>query len=370
MNQIDQDLKRSSPNSTVLALILGCTFMASLSSCSTATNQQNQPAASQGRESQFEQFVETHLMPFWGEYADQRHFENNQGLTIHYVQLLHPKAKHTVVLSPGRVEGYLKYQELAYDLFEQGFSVFIIDHQGQGLSSRRLSNNHKGYVADFDDYVRDLHQLITLHVMPKQRGELFLLAHSMGSAIGLRYLQSHPDVFSKAVLSSPMWGFRSGAVPEFIAKGLVEMGHWISGNISEESPYFLGGKDYEPTPFEDNELTDSPSRYEFFRKLYQEQPTLQLGGITFAWLDASIQALEKAQNELNKVSIPVLVLQAEQESIIDNEAQDHFCQQLAELGQPCIGGKPHVIAGAKHEIFIETDDKREKALGLVFEYFD
>lgn len=33
----------------------------------------------------------------------------------------------------GRIESYVKYAELAYDLFHSGFDVLIIDHRGGGV---------------------------------------------------------------------------------------------------------------------------------------------------------------------------------------------------------------------------------------------
>ncbi|WP_370661027.1 serine aminopeptidase domain-containing protein [Psychrosphaera algicola] len=49
---------------------------------------------------------------------------------------------------------------MAYDIVNQGYHVFIIDHQGQGLSSRILRNSHKGYVQNFDDYIIDLNTFV------------------------------------------------------------------------------------------------------------------------------------------------------------------------------------------------------------------
>ena len=322
------------------------------------------------RERDFDSFVSEQLEPFWQQQSETGHFVNHQGLDIHYARLINESAKHAVVVSPGRVEGYLKYKELAFDFFHQGYSVFIIDHQGQGLSSRRLTNEHKGHVDHFQDYVNDFEQFIQQVVRSSHVGDLYLLGHSMGSAIGIRYIQQFPATFVKASFSSPMWGFRSGAMPELFAKNMVKFGHWFSQALSKESAYFLGGKDYDAKPFNENELTGSEVRYRYFRDLYIAEPKLQLGSITFSWLNASIAALEQAYQDLDKISMPIQVLQAEDETVIDNEAQDRFCQRLQELEQPCFQDNPFVIKGAKHELFIESDDKRQVALRQILTYFD
>lgn len=108
-----------------------------------------------------------------------------------------------ILLVNGRVEGYLKYQELAWDLWRQGYSLYLIDHRGQGLSDRLLADKEKGYVADFDDYVLDLKQFHDDVILADKPAKLFLLAHSMGGAISARYLERWPDDIKAAVLSSP-----------------------------------------------------------------------------------------------------------------------------------------------------------------------
>lgn len=320
------------------------------------------------RESQFERFVEGELTPFWSEYAAPNTFKNATGLDIHYVSIKSPDAIASIVISPGRVEGYLKYQELAYDFFQQGFDVYIIDHQGQGLSSRILKNQHKGYVGSFNDYVDDLYDFVSRVVLPNTAKKAHLVCHSMGGAIGLRFIQKHPQIFSSATFSSPMWGFLSGRVPQRLARRVVTLGKFTSGLFGRDSAYFFGGKNYTRKPFENNELSTSKVRYEFFRELYDRHPEIQLGGITFSWLQAAIEALDQAQADIQFIDTPMLVLQAAEDKVVDNLAQDRFCQQI-HLSKPTIcAAAPTVIEGSEHEIFIEADSKRDKALSLIFSF--
>ena len=321
------------------------------------------------REQAFESFVETTLEPFWQSQVTESFFTNSQQLTINYAFTIPEGAKQLIVVSPGRVEGYLKYKELVYDLAKLGYAVAVIDHQGQGLSTRRLENPHKGYVENFNDYVLDLHQLVEQQLKPRFDGEFYFLSHSMGGAIGLRYIQQYPDTFKKAVFSSPMWGLSAGPLPKSVAKGIVSSINWVNGLVTSESSYFMGAKDYEPPSFEDNVLTHSKARYQYFRDTYEKNPQLKLGGITFNWLVQSIQALEVAQDELNKVKTPILVVQAGGDRVIDNSGQDLFCEKLQQHGQPCFSGKPIVVADAEHELFIEQDKMRNQLMTQIIEFY-
>ena len=321
------------------------------------------------REQVFDVFVESTLEPFWQKQVTEASFINSQQLTINYAYTIPENAEQLIVVSPGRVEGYLKYKELVYDLVQLGYAVAVIDHQGQGLSSRRLANPHKGYVEDFNDYVMDLHQLIDTELRPKFAGKLYFLSHSMGGAIGLRYIQQYPDTFAKAVFSSPMWGLHAGPLPKSVAKGLVSSAAWVNNLVAKESSYFAGAKDYEPPTFDDNVLTHSQARYKYFRDTYEKTPELKLGGITYNWLSQSIQALDAAQEDLSKVKTPLLVVQAGGDKVIDNAGQDLFCQKLQEYGHPCFSGKPLVIADAEHELFIEKDEMRNQLMTKIIEFY-
>lgn len=318
------------------------------------------------RESVFPTFLKDTLIPFWNTEVTKAHFVNQQQLDIYYAYTLVPNAQKAIVLSPGRVEGYEKYQELMFDFTVQGYSVFIIDHQGQGLSSRRLENKEKGYVENFDDYVDDLHQFIQTIVKPNHDGELFLVSHSMGGAIGLRYVQQQPKQFTKAVFSSPMWGLNSGSIPKPIAKGMFNFVDWMTTLVSDQSPYFFGGKGYDPVEFEDNQLTTSQKRYQYFRSVYAAKPQLQLGSVTFSWIRESVNAIDIAFEQLNLVKLPVMVFQAQNDEVIDNTAQNSFCSELAKLGNPCVNDMPFVIKNAKHELFIESDKQRSEVLDKIF----
>ena len=216
--------------------------------------------------------------------------------------------------------------------------------------------------------MNDFEQFIQQEVKPKFSGPLHLLSHSMGGAIGLRYIQQHPDTFNKVVFSSPMWGLEAGPVPKPVAKALVSSLAWVNGLVSDQSPYFIGGKDYNPTKFEDNVLTHSKVRYQYFRDIYNKVPQLQLGSVTIDWISQSVKGLETAYNELNKVKQQVLVLQSGNDTVIDNAAQIQFCDRLKELGNPCAGGSVFVVDGAEHELFIEQDIMRVKALNKIIQF--
>ncbi|HHQ4926512.1 TPA: serine aminopeptidase domain-containing protein, partial [Aeromonas veronii] len=77
-----------------------------------------------------------------------------------------------------------------------------------------------------------------------------------------------------------------------------------------------------------------------------------------------ITGADAAIADAGAIKTPLLVLQAGNDSVVDNAAQDRFCT-IAK----CEGGKPLRIEGAWHELFIESDDKRQPALTAMVDFF-
>ncbi|MGB1263860.1 MAG: alpha/beta fold hydrolase, partial [Cognaticolwellia sp.] len=119
---------------------------------------------------------------FW-QTVEQTSFTSQDNINIAYATNFKRPDKPYIVIVPGRSESYLKYQELVFDLDTHGFDSVIIDHRGQGLSTRLTKNRLQGYVEHFDDYARDLQQLldkILPSTYPQHKQGAYMLAHSMG----------------------------------------------------------------------------------------------------------------------------------------------------------------------------------------------
>ncbi|MCG9737139.1 alpha/beta fold hydrolase [Shewanella insulae] len=294
------------------------------------------------------------LDAFWQK-VEQGYLTTSDGLKLAYCVATHPESTRAIVISSGRVEAYLKYQELIFDLYQLGYSVYALDHRGQGLSARLTDNPHQGHVEKFADYVNDFGHFIDTLVSPKQHDRLFLVGHSMGGTIATLYLQQAPKVFDAAVLSAPMYGICLPMPKPFV--------RWLAGHLdngSNNNPnYVLGGKDYEPVPFEQNDLTHSAKRYQDYRRLYETYPQLQLGSPTNRWLIESLDACEQAIQAAKHSQTPILILQAEEDSIVDNRAQD------AAKGEHC---HLYKVVHARHEIFMERDNARDQALGQLADF--
>lgn len=278
-------------------------------------------------------------------------FAGKANCRLHYRYWLTPEATAALVLVPGRIEAAHKYAEVCADAVAAGYQVFILDHRGQGLSDRLTGDKQIGLVLDFDDYISDLgtwfHQIRQLTTLP-----FIALAHSMGGAILARYLQDATKLKpTAAIFCSPMWGLPTAPMSHGFAKWLALTISQLNQGISRHFWYGPGQQPYQEKPFLDNDLTTCPERYQWFRQLYQQYPQYQVGGASWTWLACALQACQ----ELSAGSIPeipMLLLQAEHERVVDNSAQNKLWQHWQQ-------GSPIIIAKAQHELLCGEDWQRQ-----------
>ena len=98
------------------------------------------------RENAFAAFSMGPLTDFWRQ-REEAEFKGVNDVPVRFVRFCAQHNDRLVLICPGRIESYVKYAEVAYDLFHCGFDVMIIDHRGQGRSGRLLSDTHRGHVT-------------------------------------------------------------------------------------------------------------------------------------------------------------------------------------------------------------------------------
>lgn len=303
------------------------------------------------------------LAQFWRQ-GQHLSFQSFDQLRLCYSSFRHPFARAELIISPGRIEAAQKYQEFCFDLYQAGFTVHLIDHRGQGQSDRLNADPHLGDVADFQHYVQDFAQWIKDCIVPKQQAPLLGLAHSMGSAILCRYLQQNPQhPFKAAVYCSPMFGIQTKPLPKAWAESLVHFIVRLNSWCSKTPWYFPGQSRYKDRPFAGNHLTHSELRYQQFRALYQQQPELQLGGVSARWLQQASKAIAQLQ-QAGPLTLPQLIIQATADPVVDNSMQQSYQDKHQHLACELVQ-----IQGALHEVIFETDQLRGQLFSALNRFF-
>ncbi|KAA8996423.1 lysophospholipase L2 [Affinibrenneria salicis] len=314
------------------------------------------------REAQFAAFATGSLLDFWHR-RQEGEFNGVDDIPIRYARFTSPDHDRVIAIFPGRIESYVKYGEVAYDLFRQGYDVLILDHRGQGRSGRLLADRHRGHVERFSDYSEDV-ALFWRHCLAgSDYRRRFAVAHSMGGAILAQFLLQQPQTFDAAVLCAPMFGIHL-PVPRWLAWRILD---WAERRPAMRDYYAIGTGQWRPLPYSMNVLTHSRERYRRNVHFYADYPELRVGGPTYHWLREALLAGQRIIADAADLSTPLLILQAEDDRVVDNHSQALFCQARARAGHAGIAAL-QVIAGARHEILFEKDDIRAQAFDAIVHY--
>lgn len=311
-------------------------------------------------ETLFVQTMKETVEPFWQQEVRLGVMQAQDGVKLHYAYAIPANHRGTLVISNGRIESLLKYQEVVYELYQNGFASFTLDHRGQGLSARQSVDPQQGYVRDFADYVDDILQFLDEVVAPTLPDKPDLLCHSMGSAIGALAVLKAPSRFCRLVFCSPMFGIRP-ALPEWFARSLIRTGLSFNRWRRRSSGYFFGQGAYQAYPFALNPLTHSEVRYQWFRDLYQQRPDIQLGGVTSEWLYAAFNAMQTIYAQAHHIQHPSLILSAGADKVVDNRRQRLVADRMPQA-------RFVTVAGARHELLHEADSYRQQALQHLYDF--
>ncbi len=280
---------------------------------------------------------------------------NNQNIYYKYFVQDRP-GKGAIVISNGRTEAVVKYKEVIYDLFKNGYSVYIHDHRGQGFSGRMLPDMDMGYVDEFQNYISDMKYFYDNFVKKGNHKNIYLLAHSMGGVIGVSYLEQHQNDFKAAAFSSPMLGL---PFPTCLAIGLL---------TGDDPEYAMGNTGYEEgiVSFEENTLTNSEIRYNRMNMIFEEFPRARLGGATYQWVYKSCKQFDIIFDNISKIKTPLILFSGGDEAIVSATAHTDFIEELKNSGKEAEG---YLVENAKHELFIEKDEYRIPVLTKVLDFY-
>lgn len=267
--------------------------------------------------------------------------------------------KGTVLIFPGRTEYIEKYGPTAADMTAQGFATLAIDWRGQGLADRMLPDRKLGHVQHFKDFQHDVQAVLsyaTEQALPKP---WYLLAHSMGGAIGLRALIQGLPV-SACCFSAPMWGI--GISPALrIAADILRKVVGVLKLDDMRTPTTSVGQYIQEHTFDDNSLTGDPQMYRFLQDQLAQHPELVLGGPTLRWLSQSIEECAQLAS-LTSPAQPCTTLLGADEQIVDIPA---IHNRMARWHN----GTLVTIPSGRHELLLETPEIRETVTETILKFY-
>lgn len=267
-------------------------------------------------------------------------------------------AKGCIVILHGYCGFWGKFHEMAEYYWQAGYDVFFLEQRGHGYSGRQTDDKDMVHVNDYTDYIKDLKMFMDNIVLPKTLSTPHILfAHSMGGAVATLFLEDYPDYFSAAILSSPMLSINTGNISKatvYLLRAKIKILH-------RELQPFPGGKRFDGIPAFATSSTKSAVRYKYIFEQRLADTHYHTYMLSNGWGCASFKATSKALKNAHKISIPILLLTAGNDTLVTMDGCTKFKKKAASV--------EHIhFENAKHELFNDTDDVRRNYYSRIF-YF-
>ncbi|MGM9988522.1 MAG: lysophospholipase [Bacillaceae bacterium] len=311
-------------------------------------------------ENRYSETMASVVEPKLEQYRTNNTFKGVENVNIYYNKFLAEKPKAIVVICHGFCESIEKYNEFIYYLNEQGYSVYALDHRGHGHSDHIGCDETQVHVENFNNYVMDLKIFMDEVVVPETNNlTKFLFAHSMGGCIGGLFLEQHPGYFKAAILNAPMMEIHTGKYPAWIAKTIAT----LFVKVGKQKQYLLGHSPFKGIVNVADSGTSSEVRYMYYHQKRLKNISFQTDGGSFGWLYESFKATKQLIQNADKIKIPLVLFQAENDTFVKPNGHIKFAQKAPNC-------KVYFVEKAKHEIYFEQDAILMPYLKQVFNFYN
>jgi lysophospholipase len=254
------------------------------------------------------------------------------------------------ILVGGFGEFIEKQFETVRDLASRGIAVWCLDWRGQGRSIRPRRLPTRPRARQFDRDAEDLAAFATAKL--SFRLPRLLVAHSMGGAIALLCLRRHPQLFTAAVLSSPMVGLRTGRVPPTLFRLITTPARAAGLGFC----FIPGAGKWRPDPLpspERSRATTDPERCRLRHAWFSADPELRLDQATYGWVDSALGLVARISKPefLTQIHTPILLGRPGREVVVSKKAQHLAAHQLPNCTLV-------ELPESKHDPFLERDTIR------------
>jgi alpha-beta hydrolase superfamily lysophospholipase len=265
-------------------------------------------------------------------------FEGVGDLHLYYRAWESPRARAGLIVVHGLSDHSGRFNTLGMRMAGSGINVYAFDLRGHGVSEGR-----RGHSERFDYYLQDLDRFRwEVECLTGGNLPLFILGHSMGGLITLRYIEEYDVALRGAVVTSP-WLASGPSIPRWKILG--------AGVLNKLLPSL---------PIDAGIDADYLSHDPLIVTQYREDPLVH-GKITPRLLMEASTAMGLVLSRSDRIRIPLLFLLAGEDQIVDTPKSEAFARSISAADVTV-----HVLPNYYHEVLNDFD--RAQALKEIREW--
>jgi lysophospholipase len=251
------------------------------------------------------------------------------GLRLNYRTYEVPDARGALVIVHGLADHGGRFERVADAVAAMDVSAFVLDMRGHGRSEGR-----RGHAAAFGTLLQDLDRFrreVMGLIDPST--PVFILGHSLGGLIALRYQEEYPGMFAGAIVVSP-WLATAMPVPRWKAM--------LANGLARSLPA-LPMRAHIPAAYLSHDSN--------IVRAYREDPFVHDRITPRLFVEAS-RAMGTAFQRADRIVSPLLILLAGADRIVDTERSLAFARSLRAADVTI-----RVYPDAYHEVLNEPGDE-------------
>lgn len=269
------------------------------------------------------------------------HFAGAKGLQIYWQAWQDSvPTRAAVVISHGAGEHSGRYERLASHLAGLGYPVHAVDHRGHGRSQGR-----RALVDRLDNAAADLDVVVDLAARAHPDVPLFLLGHSLGGAIALRYALQHQDKLDGLILSGPVAVIDLPPAPVRAAVRALSA-------VAPQLPVLA----VDPATI---------SRDAGEVDAYRTDPLVHHGKLPLRTVSEIASATEAFPEQVPSLTLPLLLVHGSEDRLAPVQGSRMVHERASSEDKTL-----HVYDGLFHEVLNELPEDRERVLADIVAWLD
>ena len=230
-----------------------------------------------------------------------------------------------VLLLHGYSEHSGRHLATLRDLAEHGFAVFAPDHRGHGRTAQV-----PGLIRNVNEVLADIGILHRRALERCPGAPVFVLGHSMGGLLALRYSQLHGECLAGLIVNGP-----AIEVPESIPRTMVALAR-VVGRLAPRLPV---------QSFHDPKRGHANAEQ---HAVDADDPLIYRGRIRAGTGATLYRTIRQTRSDLHRVSTPLLVTAGASDQTVPPSVV-----QRVHDGVRSSDRTAHLFAGLRHEVYLE-----------------